>query len=161
MDFEADSIEVYFVEGAFKISQMADTLKTEAERTGGEFGLVIIDTGPVFYEGDDENNRTQQGRHAGMLRGIKTSFAEVSQSASCPLWVISRHRGASAICPLCPRKRKFAAAPVLECEGQTAPKNEHEKTTCLYVTAMSVFEADRNKNRNRYDADMISVTISI
>ena len=30
MDFEADSIEVYFVEGAFKISQMAETLRTEA-----------------------------------------------------------------------------------------------------------------------------------
>jgi hypothetical protein len=60
MDFAADSIEVYFVEGAFKISEMADTLKNEAERAGGEFGLVIIDTGPVFYEGDDENNRKQK-----------------------------------------------------------------------------------------------------
>jgi len=70
MDFDADSIEVYFVEGAFKISEMADALRTEAQRAGGEFGLVIIDTGPVFYEGDDENNRTQQGRHAEMLRGL-------------------------------------------------------------------------------------------
>jgi AAA domain len=70
MDFDADKIEVYFVEGAFKISQMADQLKKEAEIAGGEFGLVIIDTGPVFYEGDDENNRTQQGRHAEMLRDL-------------------------------------------------------------------------------------------
>jgi hypothetical protein len=70
MDIEANAIEVYFVEGAFKISQMAETLRKEAERAGGEFGLVIIDTGPVFYEGDDENNRTQQGRHAEMLRGL-------------------------------------------------------------------------------------------
>ena len=70
MDFDANTIEVYFVEGAFKISQMGARLKDEAARCGGEFGLVIIDTGPVFYEGDDENNRTQQGRHAEMLRGL-------------------------------------------------------------------------------------------
>ena len=30
----------------------------------------MIDTGPVFYEGDDENNRTQQARHAIMLREL-------------------------------------------------------------------------------------------
>src|SRR5262249_4011545 len=70
MDFDAEAIEVFFVEGAFKISQMAERLKAEAARCGGEFGLVIIDTGPVFYEGDDENNRTQQARHALMLREL-------------------------------------------------------------------------------------------
>ena len=70
MGFEVDEIEVYFIEGVFKISQMAEGFKREAERVGGEFGLVIIDTGPVFYEGDDENNRTQQGNHAKMLRDL-------------------------------------------------------------------------------------------
>jgi hypothetical protein len=70
MGFDVDSIEVFFIEGAFKISQMAALLKKEADALGGEFGLVIIDTGPVFYEGDDENNRTQQGRHAEMLRQL-------------------------------------------------------------------------------------------
>ena len=70
MDFDPDTIEVYFIEGSFKISQMGEKLKEEATRCGGEFGLVIIDTGPVFYEGDDENNRTQQARHAAMLREL-------------------------------------------------------------------------------------------
>jgi Primosomal protein N'' (replication factor Y) - superfamily II helicase len=70
MDFDVDTIEVYFVEGVFRISEMGGALKEEAERVGGEFGLVIIDTGPVFYEGDDENNRTQQARHAVMLREL-------------------------------------------------------------------------------------------
>jgi hypothetical protein len=70
MDFDANTIEVFFVEGAFKLSQMAETLKAEAASRGGEFGLVIIDTGPVFYEGDDENNRTQQAKHAAMLREL-------------------------------------------------------------------------------------------
>ena len=72
MQFDLDEIEVYFIEGVFKISQTAEALKKEAERVGGEFGLVIIDTGPVFYEGDDENNRTQQGNHAKMLRDLIT-----------------------------------------------------------------------------------------
>jgi hypothetical protein len=49
---------------------MGEKLKAEAADCGGEFGLVIIDTGPVFYEGDDENNRTQQARHAAMLREL-------------------------------------------------------------------------------------------
>ena len=72
MDFVADEIEVFFVEGVFKISEMADSLKSEAEKVGGDFGLIVIDTGPVFYEGDDENNRTQQGRHAVTLRELIT-----------------------------------------------------------------------------------------
>jgi hypothetical protein len=70
MGFDIDTVEVFFIEGAFKISQMAAVLKREADALGGEFGLVIIDTGPVFYEGDDENNRTQQGKHAEMLRQL-------------------------------------------------------------------------------------------
>ena len=70
MGFDPDTIEVYFVERVFRISQMKPTLRAEAERIGGEFGLVVVDTGPVFYEGDDENNRTQQGKHAEMLRDL-------------------------------------------------------------------------------------------
>src|SRR5262249_41373342 len=60
MGFDPDDIDVFFIEGVFKISQMAGALRREAEAIGGEFGLTIIDTGPVFYEGDDESSRTQQ-----------------------------------------------------------------------------------------------------
>jgi AAA domain len=70
MHFDIDAIEVFFVEGVFKISDAKDRLREEAEKLGGDFGLVIIDTSPVFYEGDDENNRTQQGQHAVMLREL-------------------------------------------------------------------------------------------
>jgi AAA domain len=70
MDFDPDTIEVFFVEGVFKISQMTKALKEEAERRGGDFGMVVVDTSPVFFEGDDENNRAQQGKHAEMLRGL-------------------------------------------------------------------------------------------
>jgi hypothetical protein len=57
MGFDPAEIEVYFIEGVFKISGTAARLAAEAEALGGEFGLVIIDTGPAFFEGDDENNR--------------------------------------------------------------------------------------------------------
>jgi hypothetical protein len=69
-DFDPETVDVCFVEGVFRISRMTAALQAEAERVGGEFGLVIIDTGPVFYEGDDENNRSQQSKHAEMLRGL-------------------------------------------------------------------------------------------
>ena len=70
MDFPVDDIQVYFIEGVFRISEMSARIKADVDRLGGEFGLVVVDTGPVFYEGDDENNRTQQGRHAELLRGL-------------------------------------------------------------------------------------------
>jgi AAA domain/Primase C terminal 2 (PriCT-2) len=70
MNFDHDTIEVFFVEGAFKISQAKVRLKAEAEKFGGDFGLLIIDTSPAFYEGDDENSRKQQGNHAAMLREL-------------------------------------------------------------------------------------------
>jgi AAA domain len=70
MHFDIDAIEVFFVEGVFKISEAKSGLREEAEKLGVDFGLVIIDTSPVFYEGDDENNRTQQGNHAVMLRDL-------------------------------------------------------------------------------------------
>jgi hypothetical protein len=63
---------LFFVEGVFKLSETAGRLKEEADGLGGDFGLVVIDTGPVFYEGDDENSRTQQGRHAVTLRELIT-----------------------------------------------------------------------------------------
>jgi RecA-family ATPase len=72
MGFDADTIEVYFIEDVFRISQMKPALKAAAERVGGDFGLVVVDTGPVFYEGDDENSRKQQGDHAVLLRDLIT-----------------------------------------------------------------------------------------
>jgi hypothetical protein len=70
MDFDVDTIDVFFVEGWFKLSETTERLKQEATTCGGEFGLVVIDTGPVFYEGDDESSRAQQGRHGKMLRSL-------------------------------------------------------------------------------------------
>jgi len=70
MGFDPAEIRVYFTEGRFKISDSATKLRAEAEALGGEFGLVIIDTGPAFFEGDDENNRPQMGAHALLMRSL-------------------------------------------------------------------------------------------
>ncbi|HEX9320491.1 MAG TPA: AAA family ATPase [Xanthobacteraceae bacterium] len=72
MGFDINTIEVFFIEGWFKISQMSVRLKAEADKRGGEFGVVIVDTSPVFFEGDDENSRTQQGKHSELMRALIT-----------------------------------------------------------------------------------------
>jgi hypothetical protein len=70
MDFDIDTIEVYFVEGRFSLSKSLQALRAEAERRGGEFGLVVVDTGPTFFEGAEENDNKQLGDHARMLRSL-------------------------------------------------------------------------------------------
>jgi hypothetical protein len=70
MGFDLNTIEVYFVEGRFTLSKSLKWLRAEAERHGGEFGLVIVDTGPTFFEGKEENENKQLGDHACLLRSL-------------------------------------------------------------------------------------------
>jgi hypothetical protein len=70
MGFDINTIEVYFVEGRFKLSKSLKVLRAEAEKHGGEFGLVIVDTGPTFFEGKEENENKQLGDHACLLRSL-------------------------------------------------------------------------------------------
>jgi hypothetical protein len=70
MDFGVDAIDVFFVEGRFTLSKTLKLLRAEAERHGGEFGLVVVDTGPTFFEGKDENENKQLGDHARLLRSL-------------------------------------------------------------------------------------------
>jgi hypothetical protein len=70
MGFDPGEIEVFFSDQRFTISKMTALLTAEIKRHGGEFGLVIIDTGPSFFEGDDENNRAQMLAHAKMFRSL-------------------------------------------------------------------------------------------
>jgi hypothetical protein len=70
MFFDPKSIEVFFSDQRFTISKMMPLLRAELDKRGGKFGLVIVDTGPSFFEGDDENNRVQMGAHARMFRNL-------------------------------------------------------------------------------------------
>ena len=70
MDFDPTTIDVYFTDRRFRISEMDKVLHSEAEALGGEFGFVVVDTSPAFFEGDDESSRAQMGAHALLLRSL-------------------------------------------------------------------------------------------
>jgi hypothetical protein len=70
MGFDIEAIKVYFVEGRFSLSKSCKLLETEAKRHGGDFGLVVVDTGPTFFEGTEENENKQLGDHARLLRDL-------------------------------------------------------------------------------------------
>jgi AAA domain len=70
LDFDIGTIEVYFVEGRFSLTASLQLLRSEAERHGGDFGLVVVDTGPTFFEGTDENANKKYGDHARLLRSL-------------------------------------------------------------------------------------------
>ncbi len=69
MDFDADTIEVYFIAGRFLISEMRDRIIAETEQIG-DIALVIIDTSAAYYEGKEVNSNTEQGEHARRFRGL-------------------------------------------------------------------------------------------
>ena len=68
-DFEGQDVEVYFISGTFRISDMREHLESEIAAIGG-VALVLIDTSTAFFEGEDENSNTQAGTHARMLREL-------------------------------------------------------------------------------------------
>jgi RecA-family ATPase len=71
MDFDTETADVYFVEGALKISEKLDAIHREVEALGG-VDFVIVDSSAAFFEGDEENNNAQHGAHARLLRELTT-----------------------------------------------------------------------------------------
>ena len=69
LGFDLEDIDVYFIPGTFKISQMLKRIRTEIERIG-EVSLIIVDTSAAYFEGDEENNNVQHLRHARLLRSL-------------------------------------------------------------------------------------------
>jgi hypothetical protein len=69
MDFDIDDIDVYFVPGVYKISDMQSRVAAEIKTLGG-VSLVIIDTSATYFEGDDENDNVQALRYAKMQRSL-------------------------------------------------------------------------------------------
>jgi hypothetical protein len=69
MDFDVDQVDVSFIAGTFKISQMARRVALEAQ-AAGPFALIVVDTSAAFFEGDDENSNAQAGVHARRLRSL-------------------------------------------------------------------------------------------
>lgn len=71
MNFDIDSIAVYFIPGAFRISELLKRIQSEVEALGG-VALVIVDTSAAYFEGADENDNRQAGDHARRFRSLVT-----------------------------------------------------------------------------------------
>lgn len=71
MDFDIDAIDVNFIPGVFKISQMMERIRNEVAVLGG-VSLIIVDTSAAYFEGDQENDNKQQGDHARRFRELTT-----------------------------------------------------------------------------------------
>jgi hypothetical protein len=82
LDFEADTIDVHFIPGVFKISEMEKCIKEKMEKLGG-IALVVIDTSAAYFEGDNENDNTQHGNYARMQRGLVNLPAGPTVLALC------------------------------------------------------------------------------
>jgi AAA domain-containing protein len=70
MNFDVETIDVHFVPGRFKISELIERIRKEMEALGGA-ALLIIDTSAAYFEGDDENDNVQLGAHASRMRELR------------------------------------------------------------------------------------------
>ena len=71
MGFNIDTIDVHFIPGVFKISEMMDRMRAEIDLIG-DVGLIVVDTSAAYFEGDNENDNIQQGEHARRFRSLTT-----------------------------------------------------------------------------------------
>ena len=67
--FDANTIDVLFVSGATKLSEIADRITAEAYALG-DLALVIVDTSAATFEGTDENGNVDSLQHAKRMRGL-------------------------------------------------------------------------------------------
>lgn len=69
MDFDVETIDVHFIPGAFKVSELRDAIRDQIEQIG-DVTLILVDTSAAFFEGDNENDNRQLGEHARRLRSL-------------------------------------------------------------------------------------------
>src|SRR5262249_22640825 len=64
-----ETVPVFFLPGNPQLSAVRKQLNTETLQHG-PFVLVIVDTSAAYFEGNDENDNVQMGKHARMLRSL-------------------------------------------------------------------------------------------
>ncbi len=69
MGFDVDTIPADFIRGVFSIRDALPQICASAGTIGG-VSLVIVDTAPAYFEGDDENSNRELGDHARMIRKL-------------------------------------------------------------------------------------------
>ncbi|MDF3811284.1 AAA family ATPase [Rhodopseudomonas sp. BAL398] len=67
--FDVNTIDVHFVSGACKLSEIAEQITVEATALG-ELALVVIDTSAATFEGTDENSNVDSLQHAKRMRSL-------------------------------------------------------------------------------------------
>jgi hypothetical protein len=72
MNVDPNDVDVYFMRGAADLSEDAirQQIYNEAVQIGRPISLVIVDTSAAFFTGDNEQDRTQMGKHAVMFRSF-------------------------------------------------------------------------------------------
>lgn len=69
MAFNDEEIDVHFIPGIFKISEMRTKITEEMKRIG-DFSLIVVDTSAAYFEGDEANSNSQMVAHGRMLRSL-------------------------------------------------------------------------------------------
>jgi hypothetical protein len=69
MGFDAKTIDVHFLPGVCKISEMMPRIRQEVKKLDG-VSLIFVDTSAAYNESLDENDNVQQGNHARLLRSL-------------------------------------------------------------------------------------------
>lgn len=82
MDFAIDEIDVHFIPGVFKISELINQIRDEVEVLGGVHA-IIVDTSAAYFEGDQENDNKQAGDHARRLRSLVEIKGEPCVLVAC------------------------------------------------------------------------------
>lgn len=67
--FNVDTIDVHFVSGATKLSEITERITIEAQALG-DLALVIVDTSAATFEGEDENSNVHVMEHAKRMRSM-------------------------------------------------------------------------------------------
>jgi AAA domain-containing protein/bifunctional DNA primase/polymerase-like protein len=82
LDFDSETIDVHFLPGVFKISEIYPRIHAEVTKIG-PVALVVVDTSAAYFEGDDENGNVQMGTHARRLRSLVSLPGEPCVLVAC------------------------------------------------------------------------------
>jgi hypothetical protein len=72
LKFDVDAIDVHWIVGTkVSIANDIETIAHTIKQLGG-VDLTIVDTGPAYFDGVDENSNTEMGEHARSFRALTT-----------------------------------------------------------------------------------------
>jgi hypothetical protein len=82
-NFDADNIDVHFVCGTFDIARELELrIRQEVAAIGGVI-MVMINTSPAYFKGENENDNVEMIEHAKMLRRLQSLPGSPTVIAAC------------------------------------------------------------------------------